>query len=415
MPKVLMIAYYFPPMGFSGVQRPVKFAKYLLDFEWEPIILTTTPPDFYAFDQTLEEDIKDLTIYRTKGKKGKKGKQKKFPSWFKQKVGRFVYSSLFIPDRFIGWKKHAVKLADKIIKEHNIDVIFSTAPPYTNFLVAKELSEKYDIPYVVDYRDTWIDNPFHYFPTAWHKKQHSDLESEIIRTSNRILVVARHAKELLLQRYKLLRHEDIIIMPHGYDPQDFQGLDDIKPDPTYLTITHSGAFQDDRTPKYFFKALKNFIKNNPDATKKIKLKLVGLMRKSHLRMIRKYGLQDVVNPVGYVSHDQAVKHLLASDVLWLMLNDTIRTPGKLYEYFGANRPLLITAPDGNMKEVAKKSKAALTANPKDVKEIEEIIASFYRMWKDNVLPIPDQDYIEGFNRKNLTEELSKILSHSIKL
>ena len=412
MHKVLMIAYYFPPMGFSGVQRPVKFAKYLKHFDWDPVILTTTPPDFYAFDESLEKDIEGLTIYRTKGKKGK---QVKFPSYLKQKIGRYVFSSIYIPDRFIPWKKHALKLGRKIIKENDIDVIWATAPPFTNFLVAKELSEEFDIPYVVDYRDTWIDNPFHYFPTAWHKKQHSILEESVVNTSEKIMVVSRHAKELLLKRYKLLTHEDIIILPHGYDPEDFKVEEEIKPDPLYLTITHSGSFQDDRSPKYLFKALRNFIKKNPDAKNKIRIKLVGLMRKSHMSLIRKYKLQDNINVTGYLPHDQAIKHLLASDILWLMLNDTIRTPGKLYEYFGANKPLLITAPDGNMKELAKKSQAALTTDSKDVNGIEEAISSYYKFWKEGILPKPNEDFIEGFDRKNLTGELSKILSHSIKI
>jgi hypothetical protein len=174
--KVLVISYYFPPMGLSGVQRTLKFVKYLPLYGWRPVVLTTSSSEFYAFDDTLSEELPDneYRIYRTESKskdlKGEsKYKLKKFPSYLIQKIGRAVLQTIYQPDSKKPWLKHALKLGEEIINENQIDVIFATAPPFTDFLVAKELSSKFNIPFIVDYRDVWIDNPFHFYATPFHK------------------------------------------------------------------------------------------------------------------------------------------------------------------------------------------------------------------------------------------------------
>lgn len=266
--KVLVIAYYFPPMGLSGVQRTLKFVKYLSDYGWQPIVLTSGVDSFYAFDESLltEIDGRHVEVYRTEEKNRTKGAESrkivKFPSYFKQRIGRIVSGFLYQPDRFIKWKKNAVEVAEKIIKEHEINVIFATAPPFTDFLVAAELSEKHKIPFIVDYRDVWIDNPFHYFPTHFHKQYSMNLENEVLTHATKAIVTSRHTKELLIQRYKLISHDDIVIIPHGWDLEDFAVQGNVRPNPNKFTITHSGVFQDDRTPYYFLKALSNFLKKN---------------------------------------------------------------------------------------------------------------------------------------------------------
>jgi glycosyltransferase involved in cell wall biosynthesis len=403
-------------MGLSGVQRTQKFAKFLPEFAWKPLVLTTDSKDFYAYDNTLlsEFEGREIEIFRTKDHNpNKKSKKIKIPSWTKQKIGRYIFGWIFFPDRFIKWKKPAEILAKKIIKENAPDVILATAPPFTDFLLAQELATNHDIPFVVDYRDTWTGNEFHYFPTPLHKNKARKLEERILSQAEKIIVISRNAKELLLKRYQFLTHEDIQIIPHGYDQEDFLAHPGAKPDPNIMTITHSGMFQDNRSPKYFMRALSEFLKEYPNARGKIRLRLVGAMRKSHIRLIKKFKLEDSVSPVGNVSHSQAVKYLLESDVLWLMLADKIRTPGKLYEYFGARKTLLITSPDGNMKDLAKKSRAAFSTNYDDNQAIKENIASLFKLWQGGALPRPNEEFVSGYERRKLTEELAKTLSGAI--
>lgn len=418
--NVLIIAYYFPPMGLSGVQRTTKFVKYLPEFGWNPVILTTNPGSFYAFDDSLTQNFEgnEIKIYRTDSDVkhySKPRKNKKFPSYFRQKIGRMILQTLYQPDSRISWKKSAVKLGSQIIEENNIDVIFATAPPYTDFLVAQELSKKHNIPFIVDYRDVWIDNPFHFYPTPFHKNKAIKFETEILTHAEKAIVTTRHTKELLLRRYGFINHEDVKIISHGYDPDDFNKYINYQKKNDKFVITHSGLFQDDRNPKYFLKALSNFIKSNKSAESTIEARFVGLMRSSHLKYIKKYKLQNVVKCTGYLNHEESVMNLMDSDVLWFMLNDTVRSPGKLFEYFGARKPILACAPQGIIRKTALDSKAAIAVDPANIKEIENAISTFYQLWQNGTLPVPNDEFVQQFNRRKLTEDLAKELALALEL
>ncbi len=409
-------------MGLSGVQRTLKFAKYLPEYGWQPVVLTSSPRSFYAYDESLlnEIDPEKIQIYRTSKSSAAPKKEiinnykiSKFRSYTVQKIARAGLQTIYQPDSKIRWKKPALELARKIISEHNIDVIYATAPPFTDFLIAHQLSTEFNIPFVVDYRDVWIDNPFHFFATPFHKMYSEKLEKEILTYTKKAIVTNRNTKELLIKRYSFINHNDIVIIPHGYDEADFTEFRHITPDKSFFTITHSGLFQDNRTPKYFFKALSQFIKENPESANKIKANFIGLMRPEHNKYIVKYNLSKNVEQCGYVSHRETIEKIMHSDVLWLMLNDTVRSPGKLYEYFGAKKPILACLPEGNMKKLALDTKAAICTSPKDVNAIKEAISKFYNLWKNGMLPIPDPNYTESFERYKLTANLSKELAAAI--
>jgi glycosyltransferase involved in cell wall biosynthesis len=134
------------------------------------------------------------------------------------------------------------------------------------------------------------------------------------------------------------------------------------------------------------------------------------MRKNHLKFIKKYNLTKNVSCLGYLPHKESVRNLMESDVLWLMMFDNVRSPGKLYEYFGARKPILISSPDGNMRHLALETKAAIATNPKDVEKIENAISNYYKLWETNNLPVPNEEYIQTFDRQKLTADLARELS-----
>ncbi len=408
---MLVIAYYFPPMGLSGVQRTLKFVKYLTHYDWNPIVLTSNSKDYYAYDQHLSDELNSLNVSVIQaGKVAKETtKPKKFPSYFVQKIGRAIFQSIYLPDSKIGWKKYAVEKAKFLFENYKINVIFATAPPYTDFLVAKELSQMYNVPFVIDYRDTWVDNSFNFYPTPFHKSYHIKLENEVLNYASKIIVTTRHSKETILKRYRFLSHNDVVIIPHGYDAEDFANKH-IAPDRNRFVITHSGLFQDNRTPKYFLKALSNFLKKHSEAKNKVTAKFVGLMRNSHLKYIKKYGLTENVEVLGFKNHSETIDELMNSDILWLMMFDLDRSPGKLYEYIGAGKPILISSPNGNMRQVAMDTKAAIATEPKNVAEIEAAITKLYHQWQTGTLPKHDKNYASTFDRKKLTYDLSRELS-----
>jgi len=415
--NILYISYYFPPMGLSGVQRTTKFVKYLPEYNWKPHVLTTTADSFYAYDESLMDNFvgREIEILRTQQKGNKSRKVRKLPSYFIQKIGRFVLNFLYQPDSKIKWKNPALQLGRELIKENKIEVIVATAPPFTDFLIARELSKEFGIPFIVDYRDSWVDNPFHYYPTPFHKRFSTKLEEDILKHARHIIVITRQAKVSLLQRFRYLSHQDISIIPHGFDADDFKEFSEVQPDPKKLTITHSGVFQDNRTPKYFLKAVAVLIKQDKTLANTLELRFIGIMRKGHAKLIKKYGLTANVKMTGYLNHSDSIRNLMESDILWLMLNDTHRTPGKLYEYFGARKPILICSPDGIMRKTAQESGAAIATDPKDVKQIADALSTFVMMWKNNTLPVPDEKFVSSFDRKSLTSELSRTIGLSLEV
>lgn len=414
--NVLVIAYYFPPMGLSGVQRTLKFVKYLPEYGWKPVVLTCSPRNYYAYDDDLLNDLKleETIIYRTPTKQTKQKTQKFYTSMV-QKVGRFALQTIYQPDSKVIWRKPAIELGRKILKENKIDVIFATAPPWTDFMIAQQLSKEFDIPYVIDYRDVWTDNCFQYFPTPFHKVYAVNLEHDVLSHASGIIVTSRHTKELLIKRYDFLGHKDISIIPHGYDAEDFEGLDNIKPNPSKFTITHSGLFQDNRTPKYFFQAMQIFLRNNPEAADILEAKFIGLMRKNHLKFIKEFSLERNVKLLGYMSHKNAVEELVSSDVLWLMQKDDVRTPGKLYEYIGARKPLLVSLPDGVMKQTALATKACIATNPDDVPGIVAALEKYYSLWRRKSLPEMNYDFVKGYERYRLTAMLAREMAMSMRV
>lgn len=413
--SVLCISYYYPPMGLSGVQRTFKFTKYLPEYNWMPIILSTEPNNYYAYDDGMLSELNDdVKIFRTESKEITK-KVNPFPNLLIQNIGRYFLSFFYLPDTKIKWKKKALELAENIIKENKIDVIFATAPPYTDFLIAYELSKKFDIPFVVDYRDLWLDNPYHFFPTPYHRNKNEQLEHEILAHAERIIVTTRFAKETMLKRYKFLNHLDISIIPHGYDYQDFENveLNDIKKDK--LIITHSGLFQDDRTPKYFLKALVEAFKQKPELKDLIEIRFVGLMRPSHSKLITKLKLDNNCKLIGYVTHNESIRLLLESDVLWLMMKDNVRSPGKLYEYIGAGKPIFINSPSGSMRQLALESGASFITDPDDIKQITKELIHIVELWKNKSLPKPREEFVNQFSRKQLTSSLARELALACKI
>ncbi len=415
--NVLVISYYFPPMGLSGVQRTLKFVKYLPDFGWNPIILTTQPKSYYAFDDELEHEVQSLgvKIYRTSSTRSERKKIKKFPSnYLFQNFGRLLLNFFLQPDTKISWRKRALDLGERIIKANPIDVIYATAPPFTDFLIARDLSRKFDKPFVIDYRDVWVDNPFQLYPTFFHKSFSRKLEENVLKETEKIIVTYRGIKDILLTKYRFLKSQDIMIIPHGYDAEDFNSVSNIMPDTKKFVVTHSGLFQDNRNPKYFLKAFSRFIRTRDDGIPK-EAWFIGIMRKSHLRYIRTYDLETNVKLFGYKPHKDIIQILKQSTLLWLMFEDTIRSPGKLYEYFGAQKPILICAPDGYMKRLALESQSAIAVEPRDVDGIQQALNTFYDMWLQSALPIPTREFIEQFDRKKLTQELAKQLSLSSNL
>ncbi len=422
--KVLVIAYYFPPMGLSGVQRTLKFVKYMKKYNWEPTVVTTGKVAYFAHDTSLLKECEEtgIRIIRTDANDPNSLLSHmgtvKLPGEFFRKMLNRISQAVFIPDNKISWSKKAYKTAAELLSKEHFDVIFVTVPPFSAFKMAAELKKKFKIPLFVDYRDLWYDSYLSFYPTPIHKYLNKKMEYKALKTADKIVVTNRKIKELLIKVYKFLTFEDLIIIPHGYDAADFASVDPASSSNRKMVLTYSGIFYEHNTPKHFFTAFSKLKKEHPHIAGDIELHFVGHIGKTNLKLIKNLNLQQYIVDHGYLNHDEAVAKIMSSDVLWMMLgkwkhSDTI-LPGKLLEYVGSGKPFIACLPDGAAKSIAASYGAAFITQPDNVEEIKNTIIKVYELYSTNKLPVPNEEFIKQYEREYLTELLTKEFQFLVK-
>ena len=419
--RVLVIAYYFPPMGLSGVQRTAKFVKYLPAFGWHPTVLTVEPTGYIARDESLLEELDQsaVTIARTPaagpGRVFANREVVKLPSERTRKFLSRVSDIFFLPDNKIGWKRRAVARALELHGETPFDLIFTTAPPFTDFLIGAEVKEAIGKPLVFDYRDPWVDYPFKFYLTPFHRMRHSYLEANALRASSHVVATSRRVKELLIKRYPFLSFHDVDIISQGFDPADFPAVPSrarIARPGGKMKITYAGVFWEDRIPDHFLQALHDLLQERPKLRGRIEAEFVGTFREENHRLVSKLGLQDAVVVREYLPHRECVEVLRSSDVLWAVAGDDLGTPGKLYEYIGARKPILALLPEGFLRQTIQEAGGAVVL-PTDVPAIKAALSDFFDRFERHALPTPDEEVVRKYDRKVLTGNLVKLFESLI--
>lgn len=416
MNKVLFISYYFPPMGMGGVQRTLKFAKYLLQHDWQPVVLTINPKKYFAIDEYLLHEALDsgIIIERTGKKKFDTGQivtrvpKERFRR-IKSKIGQFF----FIPDTKISWKKKALRKIDKLWKKYDrFDLVFATAPPYTDFLIGQEVKRRYKIPLVIDYRDAWVDSKvLNFYPTPFHKNRNMKLERKVIKDANIIITTNRRVKELIITRYGNIAYNDIKIFPHGYDSEDFENASTKKlPLTNKMRVTYSGSFYT-RDPKFYFRAIKTFFTKHPGLRDKVEFCFLGLFTKEHLNIAKNLNILDTLNLPGYINHFECVKYILASDVLFLLIsrgeNEDAAMPGKVGEYIGSRKNIIACIPEGVTKKLLENYRAIKFVPDENPEKIADTVYEYYRLFEQNSMPAANEEMVGMYDRKILTADLAK--------
>jgi hypothetical protein len=421
--KVLVLAYYFPPMAYSGVQRVLKFVKYLPKHGWQPTVLTVDPAGYFQFDETLESEVDSLgiDIHRVASADPSRlfGKKRtvQMPGEKRRRFVSMVSQSLFIPDNKIGWKRAAVKKGLELLQSEEYHAIFSSAPPYTAHLIGSELSKKTDVPLITDFRDDWVGNPRHFYLTPWHRNRHRALESEVIGTSSAVTVINRRIHDrIIVRNLGPEGYHKVSMIAQGYDAEDFQP-DHPGPDPNVLRLTYTGIFYDVQTPAYFLKALSSLLNRRPELRKVFVAEFVGHLPKKEIQRVSDLGLDDVVDYRGYLPHGEAVERLQAADVLWMTVgtragSETIST-GKLFEYMGALKPVLGLVPEGAAADTLTRYKAFMRAEPEDVEAISAVLESLYESWRSKSLPEPDEQFARSFDRSVTAGTLARVLLSTV--
>jgi glycosyltransferase involved in cell wall biosynthesis len=401
-------------MGLSGVQRTAKFVKYLPQFGWQPTVLTVTPTGYYAQDNSLLEEVTtsgaviervgSLDPNRLFRKKG----VVKMPSERWRKILSYCSDAVFIPDNKIGWRRPAVKHAAELFAKTNFDVIFATAPPFTGLLAGMDISKKFRKPLVIDYRDPWLDYPYKHYPTPLHRWRNYSLEKKALHAASRIITTNRRVKELILKHYKFLDYNDITILPQGYDPADFSGVNGAAQGSQKMRFTHAGVFYGERTPKFFLQGMKKVFDTHPELKERIEVAFVGALTEEQKALIGSFGMDDNIVMTGYLDHPECIRSLVTSDVLWLMLGNDVQSPGKVYEYLGAQKPVIACVPEGFIRQTLREAGGSVIVEPDDVDGIAAAILRLNDQQKHKTLPAPRPEIVKKYDRVELTKELSII-------
>ena len=420
MKKVLIITYYWPPGSGAGVQRWLKFSKYLPEYGWEPVILTIDPDyaSYPATDNSLEKDIPEgVKVYRTRAtdyfrilKRGKSivpsaGFAGGNDDGLKSRIIRFIRGNFFIPDPRRGWNSYAFRKACEIIEQDGIKHVITTSPPHSSQLIGFDLKKKYpSIKWIADLRDPWIDiyyyqKFYHTFPARQFDKF---LEKKILVSADRIITVGKSLKDLFSSKFPAIENK-IEVITNGFDDDDFPILIPITPEK--FTISYIGTLSD----AYPVEGLAAALAGLKAAGMDFNLKFIGTISKKQKDLLHAGG-NNSIEFIQHVNHNEAIRYMMEATLLLLIIpdhhsNKSILT-GKIFEYLASGKPVLCIGPeDGDAAEILRMSEHGQSAGYNDVKGIINIIKQY--VVNHEVKPAPAE-----FSRRTLTGKLDSVLKSS---
>ncbi len=427
--RVLIITYYWPPSGGAGVQRWLKFAKYLRTYGWEPIIYTPENPEVPAEDHSLFKDIPEgieviktniwepyssykRFVGRKKDDKIKTGflSEKKTPS-FTEKVSVWIRGNFFIPDARKFWIRPSVKFLTKYLKENPVDAIVSTGPPHSMHMIALELKRKLNIPWLADFRDPWTNIDFYHqmMLTKRGDKKHRKIEQDVLRSADKLVTVSWNwAKD-----FEMLGAKNMEVITNGYDPDDFLNISCKKGDK--FEILHLGSMNKDRNPLRLWETLEELCAQHEKFKNALKITFIGQTDFTVFEALEKHKLTDFVEKINYKPHQEVLQLAANAYVLLLPLNDTPHVsgivPGKIFEYLALRMMILCIGPvDGDSARIIREFNAGEVVGFKD-KGATKMVAEklFNQFINGENEPILNPE-IDKFSRKVLSGKLSKLLN-----
>ncbi len=427
MKRVLVIAYYWPPSGGSGVQRWVKFCKYLPQEGWQPVVFAPENADYPSLDPSLEADLpKDLEVLRGRiwepyaayrkllGGKNASTQVTEISSGkktWKQRLSLWIRANLFVPDPRVGWVKPSVKTLKAYLAEHPVDVIVTTGPPHSVHLIGLQLHKALGIPWIPDFRDPWSRMYYlKYLPMTertWKKLCRQ--EQTVLDSCSTVLACT----PLVQEEFQAQTHTPVACITNGFDEADF--AERLLPRwDGHFNITHTGLFAADGNPLALWKVLGILAASEPGFREDLRIRLVGKVDKEILESIKAAGLSANVVALGPQNHATAILEQRAATVLLLPMRNDAQyrpiLPGKLFEYLAARRPILgIGQEDGAMARVLFSAKAGITADWEDTAPMRAFLANAWRQHCEGGVPATDGD-ISPYTRRNLTHSLAQLLS-----
>lgn len=419
MKRVLIITYYWPPSGGAGVQRWLKFAKYLPGFDWEPVILTVDPgyASYPVIDPSLEKEINpDLKIIRTRSKEffsmyKKVSNTTNIPfagfanekkgSSLKQFIAKFIRGNFFLPDPRKGWNKFALNAARELIRTTNIDAIITSSPPHSTQLIGRALAREFDLPWVADLRDPWTDIYFYreFYPTFFADRYNRKCEKRVLEGAARVITVGTSLQNVFKNKLQQNKNK-VQVIHNGFDPDDFSHI--VPSDESKFTITYVGTLAESYPLIAFLKAAGKLMAENQE----VLLKFIGTISPEYASQISALPQNQAII-IPYVDHNEAIQYMSEADVLLLVIpshysSKSILT-GKLFEYMAVQKPILNLGPvDGDAADIIRQCSAGITLEADQTEEIYNLL----KQWSQK---LPEVKANSAYSRKTLSGKLAGLL------
>ena len=409
--KILIISYYWPPAGGPGVQRWLKFVKYLPDFNIEPHVYVPENPTYPLIDQKLVNEVSSKAfiikqpIFEPYGLASffSKNNTKKISSGiipnqkkqsFIEKAMLWIRGNVFIPDARVFWVKPSVKFLKEYLQEHKIDTIITTGPPHSLHLIGLQLKKEFNITWLADFRDPWTTIGYHkqLKLSSWAANKHKALEKEVMNACDQLIVTSPTTKA----EFEAITSKPIEVITNGYDLEQVRK----KPLDDKFTLAHIGSFLSARNPTILWKALQELITENKEFNKQFQLKLIGAVSAEVLQSIKEFGLNNHVNHLGYLPHHEAIMEQRSSQVLLLIEIDSQETrciiPGKLFEYMVTERPIIAIGPEhADFAQIIKETNTGAFFKYDELEALKTQILYYFEQFQQNnlkVFPVGLQQY-----------------------
>lgn len=423
--KALIITYYWPPSGGSGVQRWLKFVKYLRDFQIEPVIYTVKNPNYAIEDNTLQSEVPEnievirqsiwepnnlLSFFGSNKKETSAGFLSPNPSII-GKLAQYIRANYFIPDARKYWIKPSIKYLTKYLKDNKIDIIITTGPPHSTHLIGLKLRKKLNIKWIADFRDPWTEiDYFHQLPlTKRSIEMHHQMEEQVLKNADTVLVVGK----TMANSFKKFTKK-IEVITNGYDTYEIKK--EVRLDEKF-SLVHIGMLNSDRNHVILWKTLQELCLENREFSDDLQLKFIGKLANDVVRDIEKYKLKKHTTFINYLVHSEVLRHQLSAQVLLLSVNNVPSAKGiitgKIFEYLQANRPILAIGPtNGDLAEIINYTNSGIIIDFENEFKLKKVILKLYNDFKNNVLKV-DSRNIKHYHRKELTNQLAKIIKEVI--
>ncbi|MFO7863174.1 MAG: glycosyltransferase [Salinivirgaceae bacterium] len=427
--KVLIITYYWPPASGPGVQRFLKFCKYLPVFGWKPYVVTVENGTYSSTDATLAQDIpasasvvktktsEPFTIYnRLTGTKKNSGTVGMINMDSKQSLLKqasvYVRANFFVPDARKGWNKHAVAAAKELIRKENIENIITTGPPQSTHLIGLKLKQDLGVNWIADFRDPWTTVYYNdMLPrTNATKVRDKKLEDKVLAAADKVVVVSDGLKDEFADR-----NNDISVIYNGFDEHDMAYMPWEDKNKKCI-IASIGNFKPNQNINTLWQALAELKEENEEFAHSVKISLTGNIDNSVLNSFKKFGIESMLEINDYVPHMEATKRMMIADLLLFIVPQTPRNhliiTGKLFEYIASRTPIFSVGPiAGNAAQILEKAQRARMIEYDDKSELKKALREYFNKWQSADKPIkhPESGLWE-FSRKGLTEKLADQLN-----